>query len=352
MTMSTPLNQRWLLNRRHFLRGLGATVAVPLLDAMTPLCAAAPFQQAASANAARKQAARRPRGVIFNNDGDDAFATDAPATPEGFLSVRMDHIADCGVDSVFYCTTISSVFTHDSKVLEVSTRTSGNQKNNRMPALLRTGIDPLRFAIESCRKHNIEIFWTLRMNDIHDNWFKEIRAQWKTQHPELVMGNPEEAAHFDMRDPRAIWTLADYERREVREMMVKAVEEVLDNYDVDGIDLDFLRHICYFKETRLHEAVTPAHRDLLTDMVRQIRERVLAASERKGKPILLSARCCRPCRSTSNSVWISKHGSTRAIWTSSQWGEVSIPSRRPRKSWWTGAMDETCLPTAASRPRD
>jgi hypothetical protein len=54
--------------------------------------------------------------------------------------------------------------------------------------------------------------------------------------------------------------------------------------------LDFLRHICYFRETRLYQPVTPAHRDMLTDMMRQIREHVLAASQRRGKPILLSAR--------------------------------------------------------------
>jgi hypothetical protein len=35
--MSNILTQKWLLNRRHFLRGLGATVALPLLDAMIPL---------------------------------------------------------------------------------------------------------------------------------------------------------------------------------------------------------------------------------------------------------------------------------------------------------------------------
>ncbi len=38
--MSNILSQRWLLSRRHFLRGIGATVALPLLDAMTPLRAA------------------------------------------------------------------------------------------------------------------------------------------------------------------------------------------------------------------------------------------------------------------------------------------------------------------------
>jgi hypothetical protein len=35
--MSNFLSQRWLLSRRHFLRGVGAGVALPLLNAMTPL---------------------------------------------------------------------------------------------------------------------------------------------------------------------------------------------------------------------------------------------------------------------------------------------------------------------------
>jgi hypothetical protein len=38
--MSNIQSQRWLLSRRHFLRGIGACMALPLLDAMTPLRAA------------------------------------------------------------------------------------------------------------------------------------------------------------------------------------------------------------------------------------------------------------------------------------------------------------------------
>src|SRR5258708_6124741 len=34
--MSNILTQNWLLNRRHFLRGIGATIALPLLNAMVP----------------------------------------------------------------------------------------------------------------------------------------------------------------------------------------------------------------------------------------------------------------------------------------------------------------------------
>lgn len=39
--MPNVLSQRWLLSRRHFLRGVGTAVALPMLDAMSPLRAAA-----------------------------------------------------------------------------------------------------------------------------------------------------------------------------------------------------------------------------------------------------------------------------------------------------------------------
>ena len=51
--MSNILSQRWLLSRRHFLRGLGATMALPLLDAMIPSRAQAAV------------AAAKPRRSVF-----------------------------------------------------------------------------------------------------------------------------------------------------------------------------------------------------------------------------------------------------------------------------------------------
>ena len=38
--MANILSQNWLLDRRHFLRGAGVAIALPLLDCMTPLSAA------------------------------------------------------------------------------------------------------------------------------------------------------------------------------------------------------------------------------------------------------------------------------------------------------------------------
>ena len=51
--MSNILTQNWLLNRRHFLRGIGATIALPLLDCMRPLRATA------------AETASKPRRSVF-----------------------------------------------------------------------------------------------------------------------------------------------------------------------------------------------------------------------------------------------------------------------------------------------
>lgn len=50
--MSNIRSQRWLLNRRHFLRGIGTSVALPLLDAMVPMRVSA-------------AAAEKPRRSVF-----------------------------------------------------------------------------------------------------------------------------------------------------------------------------------------------------------------------------------------------------------------------------------------------
>ena len=249
------------------------------------------FAQWAGADNARREAAQRQRRLIFNNDGDDAWIAGAPATKEGFLSLRMDHIGDCGVDTVFYCTTMSiNSFTHDSLLTEVFTTKARSAASNRMSDLIKLNTDPLKLAIEACRKRNIEIFWTLRMNDVHDSFTPEYVSQWKKDHPQFLLGTREQTRGTDIRNPLHFWSWADFQHQEVRDVILVGVKDVLNRYDVDGISLDFVSHNCFFEETRRLKPVTAEHRAMLTDLVSKISGEVLAAGKRKGKPILLSAR--------------------------------------------------------------
>ena len=238
----------------------------------------------ASLQAARKAAVERQRRVIFNNDGDDLLHVDGSATAEKFLSVRTHHAAGTMVDSVFYFSRrpISPLYTGAVKVDPLA---------GRLHELSRQGTDDLRLVIEASRKQGIEVFWSMRMNDIHDNAKHESEiAQWKKDHRHVLMGRPEDKERFPPEDPRHIWTFVNYARPEVRDLMVATFKEVLAGYDVDGVDLDFLRHPAFFPETRLFQPVTRPHLEMMTELVGRIRGEVLAASRRRGRPVLMSVR--------------------------------------------------------------
>ena len=249
------------------------------------------FAPCAVADDARTAARHRQRQMIFNNDGDDAWIAGAPATGKGLLSLRMDHIGDCGIDTVFYCTTMSiNSFTHDSEVTEVFTTTERSASSNRMADLIQLGTDPLELAIDACRQRDIEFFWTLRMNDVHDSVTPEYVSQWKKDHPQFLLGTPEQSEGTVVTNPMHFWSWADFQHQEVRDVILVGIKDVLKRYDVDGIDLDFVSHNCFFEETRRLEPVTAEHRAMMTDLVSKISSEVLAAAKRRGKPILLSCR--------------------------------------------------------------
>ncbi|MDE2667401.1 MAG: family 10 glycosylhydrolase [Acidobacteriota bacterium] len=237
-----------------------------------------------SLESARRAAVERPRRVIFNNDGDDLLHLAGPATAEKFLSVRTDHAAGTMVDSVFYFSRrpISPLYTGS---------VGSEPLAGRLRDLSRQGTDDLSLVIEASRRQGMEVFWSMRMNDIHDNAKHESEiAQWKKDHRHLLMGRPADKERFPPSDPRNIWTFVDYAHPEVRDLMVETFKEVLTGYDVDGVDLDFLRHPAFFVETRLFKPVTRPHLEMMSEMVGRIRAEVLAASRRKGRPILMSVR--------------------------------------------------------------
>ncbi len=241
-------------------------------------------QPADSLESARRAAVERQRRIIFNNDGDDLLHLAGPATARKFLSVRTDHAAGTMVDSVFYFSRrpISPLY---------SGAVRSEPLAGRLRDLARQGTDDLRLVIEASRKQGMEVFWSNRMNDIHDNAKAESEiAQWKRDHRHFLMGSPGDKERFPPSDPRNTWTFVDYAHPEVRDLVVETFREVLAGYDVDGVDLDFLRHPAFFPETRLFKPVTRPHLEMMTGMVGRIRAEVLAASRRKGRPILMSVR--------------------------------------------------------------
>lgn len=138
--------------------------------------------------ARRQELTQRPRRIIYNNDDCDVFPAGAD-TPKGFLSQRMNAVLNSQVDSVFYCTGATTMFSHDAAVGEIYGKYDIDEEwaqhaAANIAALKKQNTDALRLAIEFCHQNDKEIFFTHRINDIHDSFTDWELSTWKREHPE------------------------------------------------------------------------------------------------------------------------------------------------------------------------
>jgi hypothetical protein len=278
-----------LTTRRRFMLGMIAGSALGRLsgDALTQDTKTGRLDKA-NLDAARHKAAHRQRRVIYNNDGDDIWAKNAD-TVDKFLALRHEPLLGTHVDSIFYSTTQSfNLFTHESKVAQVFNSQEGAFAGNNLSKFLEQKTDGLRMSSEFAGKHGLESIWTLRMNDIHDAWTAPFRPKWKQEDPTRIMSTLQQGQTFN--DRRRLWSLVDFEHPDVAPRLVAIIKEVLSNYPVDGIELDFLRAPFYFRTTFQGLPATDTQIGILSDLVKQIRQVVLQESQRQGKPFLLMVR--------------------------------------------------------------
>lgn len=257
----------------------------------------------------RKEMAHRKRRIIFNNDGDDVGGygtvdTDQTnervamaSTPEGLLKLRTTALLGSQVDAIWYYTTHGMKIRHSngpygrfygpSDPKDVAVR-------NLETLASQYGKDALEIMIEACKKHGIEIFYSNRMNDTHDSFRPKLIRFIKVEHPEYTLLPKEEGKKFGWSkypDVRTLWAALNFEYVQVRQMTIDALREVCHNYDIDGIELDFIRHPLYFPPTMQHMAVEQKHLDLMNDMVRKIRKMTEEEGIKRGRAILVAARC-------------------------------------------------------------
>ena len=258
-------------------------------DTVRPQSTPAPKLTLAALRQARKTAAHRKRRIIFNNDGDDACYYNKKGTVDGLLAVRTTPLLGSQVDAIFYSTaSCFPSFIHNTKVGEVFTCRENKFQHNCVPALIAAGTDPLRIMVDFCKEHEIEIFWSLRMNDTHDSsgsWYGPLLfTQFKKNHPEWIVGS--RAKH----PKHGAWSAADYTRPEVRDLCFRIIEEVCQKYDVDGIELDFFRHLSFFKNVAWGANASQEEVALMTGLVRRVREMTEREGLKRGRPILVTAR--------------------------------------------------------------
>lgn len=238
--------------------------------------------------ALRRQALERPRLAIADDDGLDAinFPQNLAATRENFWKQRLDKVKGSRLDTLCYTPFTNSTWvTTRSRIADIYTgRPHYADKRNRVADFHAQGTDPLEMASEFCRKNGMEIFVSLRVNDVHDAWMPRLRSPYKQAHPELLLratGKPRvngEGVAFD------------FTHAENRERIVSLLEEMMERYDVDGIVLDFMRFPIFFPSTYEGNSATDDERTLMTGMIRKIRQTADRIGRRRGRYFLFGVR--------------------------------------------------------------
>ncbi|MFO0924577.1 MAG: family 10 glycosylhydrolase [Pirellulales bacterium] len=244
-------------------------------------------------NRMRSEARHRPRKLIVDNDGNDAMSM-TERTEQNFLAQRTSGLANTSVQSLFYCA---------NATFGMSTRSSSvwqerNWKDERVEItkgynvqeLKEVGLDSLKMVCEFAKRNGIEVFTSIRMNDVHDHspntygpaFFRN--NHFKNQHPNWLLSTA------DKKSKTAAWSAVDYTIPEVREHLFRYVEEATKNYDLDGVSLDFFRHPAFFKTTFRGKPTTDQERAEMTALVQRIRQHLDRVGMERARPILLSIR--------------------------------------------------------------
>jgi len=174
----------------------------------------------------RRVLVQRPRRVIMNNDGCDVlyFPRNEAVTPANFLAKRTTPLAGTHVDTIAFCPTSSgfSNFTYRTHIGTVLTKSGAEfgilpDTRNITQDLIDQGADCLELVTDFCHEHEMEAFFSMRMNDTHDVAHRPDKPYFlfpplKVEHPDWLVGEPVK------RTPFGRWSSVDYALPEIRDM--------------------------------------------------------------------------------------------------------------------------------------
>lgn len=306
--------------RRDFIRTatLGATAAG--LPAFAPAATAA----GASAAAPVHRAPPATRGVgarhrnLFNGDTCVFFYNPEKWQPEGgpysakAIHRYVDVLADSGIDT-FVINANASRAWYPSKV--IPSILDGYKRGDREffrghaicmsltePAavekflddsvkfmglyqdLLDAGVDWLAETARACRRRAVSPWVSIRMNDMHGHrnfegsYFnvplmrqKEMRLQRSAYSPTQWLPDYREGLN--------------YERAEVRALMLAQIKEVVEDYDFEGLELDWWRNALCCEPN-----ATPQTVEMMSDWFREVRALTERRARATGRPYPLGFR--------------------------------------------------------------
>ena len=228
---------------------------------------------------------------IYKSCGDDL------SDIEKKLSAYVDSYRNSGISDLFYCVfTQSSVF--PSRTMSwlgdaldrkeeggIAVDYSGHDR--LLPykqAYSDPHFDPIAFLLERTAEAGMRGWLSVRMNDCHQSheptsWLRG-ELYYKARDNGWMIGDHVATPYFG--------ECLDYSHNEVRCAFVDYISEILDRYDTDGIELDFMREIFCFDYLN-----TPGCADIMTEFLTRVSACVRKKEQERGHRIRLAVRLGR-----------------------------------------------------------
>ncbi len=231
----------------------------------------------------------REPALIINVDNSHYFGSfEADRMTREGLHAYVDQYAGTKVTHIFWCpNAMRASFASKTRdpIWEVGGRNIPEKSifANRWPRnaklLHERGLDPYAVWIARCREQHISPWLSMRMNDVHDVGDPKnfMHSTFWAQHPE----------YWRVPGGKGSWVARalNYGIPEVREHAMSFIRELLERYDPDGLELDWMRFGYHFKPGEEAKGCK-----LLTEFTRQVRALTNDWSKRRGHPIKLAAR--------------------------------------------------------------
>lgn len=241
-------------------------------------------------------------GPIFNQDSTEFFFTHSAEEMSGAtVDAYIDRLAAAGIGTFVSCGNAmranyaSGVWEtdwhgydpagpDDQPVLRSLAKESIAGTRKRLDSAKRLAELKVDFhgrALARCRHHSIGAWMSVRMNDVHgcmdddspllSTFYKEQRAAKKLRNT--------------YRDTSWADRSLDWEQPEVQEHFFKLVCEQLERYDLDGLELDWMRFGYHFRPGR--ELIGGR---VITEWMRRVKAKCAKAATRLGHPVKLGVR--------------------------------------------------------------
>lgn len=242
---------------------------------------------------------RRPHRLILCNDG-NAIAgptREAPLGERGLVELAIDPLRGTLVDTLYWqlgtdpyfgtpTHRLTDHYSHDTAVgprwgagTERFATASQWRVYENTRELIEAGTDPPAVLIEHGHRAGLQVFLSMRVNDVHDR---------------NLPGGLDDALMSPVKRGNRDWILGgdglrrtayDFAAPAVRDYKLALAEEAIDRYDLDGLDWDFCRVPVFFQPGEVGRGTA-----LMTDLVGRLKAALARKSERAGRPVLFSAR--------------------------------------------------------------